>query len=158
MAQLFVISAPSGTGKTSLIYKILEEELASKTKLGISCTTRKKRENEEEGVAYFFLTEEEFNSSINSDGISWPSSINKLTPTEYSPNSSASPCKNIGTATKMIGNRINGTNNIAANVRQSLTKSSSSLEVTVQTTCGRFILPHLDFVSDFFPKIFQEEY
>tara|TARA_B100000686_G_scaffold328596_1_gene388736 strand:+ start:24 stop:641 length:618 start_codon:yes stop_codon:yes gene_type:complete len=65
MAQLFVISAPSGTGKTSLIYKILEEELASKTKLGISCTTRKKRENEEEGVAYFFLTEEEFNKKIN---------------------------------------------------------------------------------------------
>ena len=40
MAQLFVISAPSGTGKTSLINKILEEELASKTKLGVSCTTR----------------------------------------------------------------------------------------------------------------------
>ena len=64
MAQLFVISAPSGTGKTSLIYKILDEQLASKTKLGISCTTRKKRENEEEGVSYFFLSEEEFNRNI----------------------------------------------------------------------------------------------
>ena len=30
MAQLFVISAPSGTGKTSLIHKVLEEELASR--------------------------------------------------------------------------------------------------------------------------------
>ena len=64
MAQLFVIYAPSGTGKTSLIYKILDEQLASKTKLGISCTTRKKRENEEEGVSYFFLSEEEFNRNI----------------------------------------------------------------------------------------------
>ena len=64
MAQLFVISAPSGTGKTSLIYKILDGQLASKTKLGISCTTREKRENEEEGVSYFFLSEEEFNRNI----------------------------------------------------------------------------------------------
>ena len=64
MAQLFVISAPSGTGKTSMIYKILDEQLASKTKLGISCTTREKRENEEEGVSYFFLSEEEFNKNI----------------------------------------------------------------------------------------------
>ena len=64
MAQLFVISAPSGTGKTSLIYKILDEQLAFKTKLGISCTTREKRENEEEGVSYFFLSEEEFNRNI----------------------------------------------------------------------------------------------
>ncbi len=64
MAQLFVISAPSGTGKTSLIHKVLEEELASKTKLGVSCTTRERRENEEEGVAYFFLDEEAFNKKL----------------------------------------------------------------------------------------------
>ena len=65
MAQLFVISAPSGTGKTSLIQKVLDEEEASKTKLGVSCTTREKRKNEEEGVAYFFLDKEEFNQKIN---------------------------------------------------------------------------------------------
>ena len=65
MAQLFVISAPSGTGKTSLIHKVLEEELASKTKLGISCTTRERRENEEEGVAYFFLDEDAFNKRLD---------------------------------------------------------------------------------------------
>ena len=65
MAQLFVISAPSGTGKTSLIHKVLEEELASKTKLGVSCTTRERRENEEEGVAYFFLNEDAFNKKLD---------------------------------------------------------------------------------------------
>ena len=67
MAQLFVISAPSGTGKTSLIYKILDEQLASKTKLGISCTTRERRENEEEGISYFFLSEEEFTKNIEEE-------------------------------------------------------------------------------------------
>jgi guanylate kinase len=40
MGKLFVISAPSGTGKTSLINATLEDENAKKTKLGISCTTR----------------------------------------------------------------------------------------------------------------------
>ena len=65
MAQLFVISAPSGTGKTSLIQKVLEEELASKTKLGVSCTTRERRKNEEEGVAYFFLDEDTFNKKLD---------------------------------------------------------------------------------------------
>ena len=65
MAQLFVISAPSGTGKTSLIQKVLDEGLASKAKLGVSCTTREKRKNEEEGVAYFFVNETEFNKKID---------------------------------------------------------------------------------------------
>jgi len=65
MSQLFVISAPSGTGKTSLIRKVLETELASKTKLGVSCTTRERRENEEEGVAYFFLDEDAFNKKLD---------------------------------------------------------------------------------------------
>ena len=65
MAQLFVISAPSGTGKTSLIHKVLEEELASKTKLGVSCTTREKRKNEEEGIAYFFLDIDTFNKKLD---------------------------------------------------------------------------------------------
>ena len=65
MAQLFVISAPSGTGKTSLIHKVLEEELASKTKLGVTCTTRERRKNEEEGIAYFFLDEDTFNKKLD---------------------------------------------------------------------------------------------
>ena len=68
MAQLFVISAPSGTGKTSLIHRVLQEKIASKAKLGISCTTRKRRKNEEEGIAYFFLTEDEFKKKIQENG------------------------------------------------------------------------------------------
>ena len=75
MAQLFVISAPSGTGKTSLIHKVLEEELASKTKLGVSCTTRERRKNEEEGIAYFFLDEDTFNKKLDEGHFLEPATV-----------------------------------------------------------------------------------
>ena len=55
MGKLFVISAPSGTGKTSLIKSLLEDPMSSNTKLGISCTTREKRPKEKDGISYFHL-------------------------------------------------------------------------------------------------------
>ena len=64
MGKLFVISAPSGTGKTSLIQAILEDSAATNTKLGISCTTRKERPKEINGVSYFFITAEKFKDKI----------------------------------------------------------------------------------------------
>ena len=67
MGKLFVISAPSGTGKTSLINAILEDENAKKTKLGISCTTREKRAEEKDHVSYFFISKEEFEDKIKND-------------------------------------------------------------------------------------------
>ena len=60
MSKLFVISAPSGAGKTSLIESLLENSLLKNLKLGISCTTREKRENEVNGKSYFFTTKYEF--------------------------------------------------------------------------------------------------
>ena len=60
MSKLFVISAPSGAGKTSLIESLLENSLLKNLKLGISCTTREKRENEVNGESYFFTTKNEF--------------------------------------------------------------------------------------------------
>ena len=56
MSKLFVISAPSGAGKTSLIESLLENSPLKNLKLGISCTTRAKRENEVNGESYFFTT------------------------------------------------------------------------------------------------------
>ena len=67
MGKLFVISAPSGTGKTSLIHATLEDENAKKTKLGISCTTREKRAEEKDHVSYFFISKEEFEDKIKND-------------------------------------------------------------------------------------------
>jgi guanylate kinase len=56
--MLFVISAPSGTGKTTVIREILKD--MPDLVFSVSATTRKKRQNEIEGEDYFFFTEEEF--------------------------------------------------------------------------------------------------
>ena len=60
MSKLFVISAPSGAGKTTLIKSLLEHTSKRNLRLGISCTTRSKRKNETNGESYFFKTTEEF--------------------------------------------------------------------------------------------------
>jgi len=56
--QVFIISAPSGSGKTTLGKELINS--LPDFQLSISCTTRKPRPGEQEGVDYFFLTEEEF--------------------------------------------------------------------------------------------------
>ena len=67
MGKLFVISAPSGTGKTSLIQAILEDPVASNTYLGISCTTRKARPREEDGISYFFISQMTFMEKVKNN-------------------------------------------------------------------------------------------
>ena len=67
ICKLFVISAPSGTGKTSLIQAILEDMVASNTYLGISCTTRKARPKEEDGVSYFFISQMSFMEKVKNN-------------------------------------------------------------------------------------------
>ena len=52
MGKLFAISAPSGTGKTSLIQSALKDPRASSSKLGISCTNCDRRAVEIEGTSY----------------------------------------------------------------------------------------------------------
>ena len=58
MSKVIVIAAPSGTGKTSLIESLLKEDRGHTIKLGVSFTTRKKRENEINGLSYFFINKE----------------------------------------------------------------------------------------------------
>jgi len=60
--MLFVFAAPSGTGKTSIVKRILE--LNPELIFSISATTRIKREGEIDGKDYFFLTEVEFENKI----------------------------------------------------------------------------------------------
>ncbi|MBM3199155.1 MAG: guanylate kinase, partial [Chlamydiae bacterium] len=55
---LFVVSAPSGTGKTTLV-KLLVKEFPSVVE-SISCTTRAPRLGEVHGRDYYFLTPQEF--------------------------------------------------------------------------------------------------
>ncbi len=67
---LFIVSAPSGTGKTTIIKRILKE--FPDFVFSVSATTRKKRENEKNGKDYFFLTEEEFKKKIeNNEFAEW---------------------------------------------------------------------------------------
>ena len=59
--KIVIISSPSGGGKTSICQGLLTEERKSQGwGFSISCTTRPKREGEQHGREYFFVTEEEF--------------------------------------------------------------------------------------------------
>src|SRR5579862_3264140 len=60
--NLYVIAAPSGTGKTTLV-KELTESLPLIT-VSISHTTRTKRPNEVDGVNYYFISKAEFENMI----------------------------------------------------------------------------------------------
>jgi guanylate kinase len=61
--MLFVISAPSGAGKSSLIQSILD--IDNNFELSISATTRMPRDGEEEGKHYFFMNDRQFNALIS---------------------------------------------------------------------------------------------
>ncbi len=56
--QVFIVSAPSGAGKTSLVQAMLER--LPKLKVSVSYTTRPARPGEEEGVAYHFVSLDSF--------------------------------------------------------------------------------------------------
>ncbi len=57
-ANLYIISAPSGAGKTSLVKALLQE--MDHICVSISHTTRSKRPQEQDGVDYFFVEEDDF--------------------------------------------------------------------------------------------------
>ncbi len=56
--RLYVVSAPSGGGKTSLVNALLEAD--DKVRLSVSHTTRPPRPGEKDGVHYHFVSEDEF--------------------------------------------------------------------------------------------------
>ena len=66
LGQLFIISAPSGAGKTSVV-KCLIKGLGN-LRVSISHTTRAKRPGELEGEDYFFVTVEQFKALLSNDG------------------------------------------------------------------------------------------
>jgi guanylate kinase len=60
--SLFVISAPSGAGKTTLCQKL--REIVPDIKFSVSYTTRKPRPGEIDGIHYTFVDEDEFRAMI----------------------------------------------------------------------------------------------
>ena len=63
--MIFILSSPSGVGKTTLTKKIAEKNI--NFKISVSHTTRKPRPNEINGKDYHFVTEKEFNELIKKD-------------------------------------------------------------------------------------------
>ena len=57
-AKLFVLAAPSGAGKTTLVKALVERR--PELKFSVSYTTRRRRENEVDGRDYLFVSEERF--------------------------------------------------------------------------------------------------
>ncbi|SMC26894.1 guanylate kinase [Desulfacinum hydrothermale DSM 13146] len=62
--HLFVVSAPSGVGKTTLLRRVLQD--VPGLRYSVSCTTRSPRPGEEDATDYFFLSREEFEDGIRS--------------------------------------------------------------------------------------------
>jgi len=60
--RLYVVSAPSGAGKTSLVKALMEREPA--IRFSVSYTTRKPRPNEVPGRDYHFVAPEEFQRMV----------------------------------------------------------------------------------------------
>lgn len=60
---LFVISAPSGAGKTSLVAEMLHAD--QKLGVSVSHTTRPMREGEKDGINYHFVSRDQFEAMIS---------------------------------------------------------------------------------------------
>ena len=65
--KLIIFSAPSGTGKSTIISWLMKEHKELNLAFSISCTSRAPRGTEQNGVEYFFLTPEEFRTRIEDD-------------------------------------------------------------------------------------------
>lgn len=62
VGNLFVIAAPSGTGKTTLVKAVVDS--LSRITVSISHTTRPKRPNEMHGINYYFVDDRAFDKMI----------------------------------------------------------------------------------------------
>lgn len=69
--KLIIFSAPSGSGKTTIVRHLLAQEEFN-LEFSISATSRPKRGNEMDGTDYYFISTEEFKEHIkNGDFLEW---------------------------------------------------------------------------------------
>jgi guanylate kinase len=64
--KLFVFSAPSGSGKTTIVRHLLQQEKFN-LEFSISATSREPRGFEKDGVDYYFITLKDFKNHIKAD-------------------------------------------------------------------------------------------
>lgn len=64
--QLFVIAAPSGAGKTTLVHKLMQSD--DSLRFSISYTTRQQRHTETDGKDYFFVSDAAFQAMTDAGG------------------------------------------------------------------------------------------
>jgi guanylate kinase len=70
-AKIIIIAAPSGAGKTSVVRHLLKV-MPDQLSFSISAATRKPRNNEKDGVDYYFLSVEDFEARIKADAfVEW---------------------------------------------------------------------------------------
>ena len=62
--KIIIIAAPSGSGKTSVVRHLLKA-MPGKLAFSVSCATRQPRNNEKDGVDYYFISADEFKDRIN---------------------------------------------------------------------------------------------
>jgi guanylate kinase len=65
--KMLIVSAPSCSGKSTIVQWLMKEYPELKLYFSISCTSRAPRGTEQNGVEYFFLTPEEFRQRIDNN-------------------------------------------------------------------------------------------
>ena len=65
MGKLVIFSAPSGSGKTTIVRRLLS--IFPQFEFSISATSRQPRGTEQNGVDYYFLSQEEFAQAVSED-------------------------------------------------------------------------------------------
>ena len=65
MGKLIIFSAPSGSGKSSIVHRLMQDYPELNLAFSISATSRPPRGTEQDGVDYFFFSPEEFREHIS---------------------------------------------------------------------------------------------
>ncbi len=79
MSNLFIISAPSGAGKTTVALALIKRLRAKQISIDrvITYTTKKPRLGEKQGIDYYFVSEDDFRQKIKEDFfIEWSGAYN----------------------------------------------------------------------------------